>query len=484
MGIAIGVERRVGYDLDGTTVWREPITVDIGHAKNVLFRRRAPKGTLEDIPVLDHTPLDIPFRGINENFSAHFHFKRIGIPGMAEKIRSEVESGVPVFGISGRRATRIWHKQTVAQLVRENIPIPSTNLVLTPKGVHTYESKADAIRALGITEFNEDDIWTTRYLARLFPRVQFNYVDHGLDHLTEQELIDNPNIKVIPIEELSKVKEAPGDESAVRNSELREKTDFVDPVVRAFHRKFPKVAAWHVTAAGVIFSIAGIWLAEHQNRVGEHPHKRTAIAAGSVLLGATLDLLDGKLARTIRDEMADDEAKDIDEKKGGALDASADGVIEAAQAAISAWTSHRFGDRRAVFMALARLATTNLPRTAKAIAGSHGISVPETYGFKDVLHGDIRIFGVSLGRKIPNYLATFVNSRKSFQVGTDVVAVPANLVVTADRLGTLATSGLQGKLSNKETRHAQFRAGVLGAESLTFMGIAYFLGRRLLKKKK
>lgn len=476
--------RVLGVDLDDSVLWREVFTRYFGHAKDLVFRPSLPKKTLDDIPKLDHSPVDRSIKGPKEIMSAFFHSRRTAIPGVAEKIREVVANKTPVYAISGRRATLPWFEMTEAQLIQENIPISSENIYLTPKGSSSLESKADCIRELGITEVIEDNRRTALYLAKLFPHVRIDYIAHGLANLSKRDLAENPNITVIPIEEVAIIKSVPEEESTVRNSELREMTSFADSAVEAFHKikPFRNVKAWHVTALGVLFSIAGIELAEHQNRTGKHIRSMTVLAFSSSLIGATLDLLDGKLARVIRSEMIDDKAKDEDEARGGATDAAGDGIIEAWRAGSSAFTAKKKGNSYAVKAALFTLAITNLPRVAKAIVGCFGFKVPETYRIRDILHGDPRFFGVSFGRKFTNYPATLINEVEgvSVQAGMDTIGSIANGIVTAERLSAFITAKGERELSPKEMRHARTRALVLGSEALLFGGTAFILGKHLL----
>lgn len=470
----------IGIDLDDTLFWREVGIRYFGHLKNLTKRPALPKQSLDEIPRYDHTPYDIPASNFAERISRVWHSRRTVIPGFAQMIRDELETGTQVYGITGRRASKAWFEMTDAQLKEADIKL--TSIRMAPKGVSGLLSKADAIRELEVTDYYEDDRRSVLYLAKLFPNIRFNYIDHGLAHLSEKDIQGINNIKVIPIREFCPVSE---EKSRVRNSNLRQKTDFVNASLESVYEKHgwaKKIKAWHITAAGVLFSIVAIELAEHQNRTDKYSWKTTLAALGLGLTGATLDLIDGKWARIIRDRMTDEKAKEKDEMRGQADDPFADGVIEGWQAGAAAYTAWLKGDRLGTALALGRLATTNFPRTAKAIVATFGFKVPETYSFKDLLHGDIRIFGVSLGRKIPNYGATLKDKAYGIplQVIADAVAVSANGIVTRDRLWALFTSKGEHELSEKEEKHARFRAAVLGAQSLAFMGIAYYLGKRLL----
>lgn len=472
-----GLEKKViGVDLDDTLFWREVGIRYFGHLKNVLRRPALPNKTLDEIPQYDHTPYDIPASGIKERVSRVWHSRRTEISGMAEMVSEELAAGTDVYGITGRRTSKGWFEMTDDQLRAAKIKL--TGIRMTPKGVSGILSKADSIRELGITDFYEDDRRTVRYLARLFPDVKFHYADHGLAHLSKKETM-NTNIEVIPIREFAPPEKSKKG-SVVRNSKLRELTSFIDPAVASFHKKFPKVKAWHVTAAGVILSCAGIHLAEHQNRTGKHSVLTTSAAFVLGGVGASMDVIDGKVATVIRAEMTDEKKRARHETIGQAIDPVADGLIEAFQAGSAAYTAHLRGNRLGTKLALLRLATTNLPRTAKALAGwLGGFKLMETYGIKDVLRGDIRFFGTSLGRKVPNYAATLASP---VQKTMDALAGPANILVTADRLGVLMNPKGELALSDKDIEHAKVRTLVLGVESAAFIGTAYFLGKKLLKK--
>lgn len=472
----------LGVDLDDSVLWREILTRYFGYAKDMILRPSLPKKTLEDIPKLDHSPVDRSIKGPMEIVSAFFHFRRTAIPGITEKIREVIANETPVYAISGRRATKPWFEMTEAQLIQENIPISNKNIYLTPKGSSSLESKADCIRELGITEVIEDNKRTALYLAKSFPHVRIDYIAHGLANLSKKDLAENPNITVIPIEEVARAKDVQEKESTVRNSKYRKYTNFSDGAVELLHKNFPWLKAWHLTALGAGFSILGIELAEHQNRTGKHSVRTTVLAFLSSFLGAALDVGDGKKARLERSEMTDQKAIEEDEERGGAIDAAGDGVVEGWQAGSAAYTAAKNGDRLGAKLALLRLATTNLPRATKAIVGCFGFKVPETYRITDVLHGDIRFFGTSLGRKIPNYLATLFNKPKGLpiQTVTDIIAPTASAIVTAKRLSALITPEGERELSAKEMRHARTRALVLGGEALLFGGTAFILGKYLL----
>lgn len=255
-----------------------------------------------------------------------------------------------------------------------------------------------------------------------------------------------------------------------RNSEYRGISEtLLDRPVRLFHTRFPGVKADHVSIAGVLLSMAGIHLMEHQHRAQKYSPRTTMAAAGLVGVGMLLDLLDGKLARVSRGEMTDEKAKYEDEKKGQAKDPIADSVIEALQSLESAYTAHKLGSRIEVESVIFNLASSNIPRTFKAVAGIFGISVPETYK-----PCDPRFFGTSLGRKVPNYLSTFVPKARAV---SNLAAGIANTVVALERFNAFTSPNFDSTLSDKETDFAGTRAKYLGIQSVVNIGIALVAGR-------
>lgn len=267
-----------------------------------------------------------------------------------------------------------------------------------------------------------------------------------------------------------------------RNSEYRKLSErFLDVPVRKFHELFPKVTADQVSGLGVVLSVAGIHLMESQKRAGKYnPHK--VLLAGILLgLGWSMDLFDGKVARERRKELATEKERYEDEKIGQVKDPLFDSVIETAQCLESAYTSHKLGNRFGVATALWNLATCNVPRTFKAVAGIVNKSVPEAYRPYDP-----RFFGTSLGRKIPLSIATFFPEVASY---ANLVGGVANTVVGVERART-ASDGFdrafdpnkKAELSNKEIDFALPRAGYLGVQSLVNLGVALVAGS-LLKSK-
>ena len=262
------------------------------------------------------------------------------------------------------------------------------------------------------------------------------------------------------------------EEVGQRNSEYRELSEsLLGRPVKLFHRRFRGVKADHVSIAGALFSMAGIHLMESQHRAQKYSPKHTLAAVGLVGVGMLLDLFDGKLARVIRQEMTEEKEKYEDEKKGQAKDPLFDGVTETFQLLESAYTAHELGNRIGVKAAIFNLVTSNIPRTFKAVAGIIKKSVPETYKWYDP-----RIFGVSLGRKAPNNLSTFVHEAG---VASNVTAGLANIEVAVERLSVVFNPDVKPTLSSKEADFALTRAKYLGIQSLVNLGVGFVAGRVL-----
>lgn len=187
-----------GFDIDDTLVRRELVTRFFGSVKG-RFAHSLPKYTLDDLPVLDHTPQAIA--GVKSQ-SLYWHSRRGAIEGVAERLKTKATEGTSLIGISGRPATLEWDDMTREQLARLGIFL--NDVVLTPPGVSTTASKADVIRTLGVSEFSDDDGKTQFYLSGLFPDRMFNWVRHGLANIPpvmEATLASRPNVRIIPIRE-------------------------------------------------------------------------------------------------------------------------------------------------------------------------------------------------------------------------------------------------------------------------------------------
>src|SRR3989344_1713227 len=189
------VETRIeGFDIDDTLVRRELVTRFFGSVKGK-FAHSLPRYSLDDLPILDHSPQDIP--GVKTQ-SLYWHRRRGAIEGIADRLKTKASDGIQLIGISGRPATLEWDDMTREQLARVGIFL--NDVVLTPPGVSTTASKADVIRTLGVKEFSDDDGKTQLYLSGLFPDRMFNWVRHGLANIPsamEATLASRPNVKII-----------------------------------------------------------------------------------------------------------------------------------------------------------------------------------------------------------------------------------------------------------------------------------------------
>ncbi|MBI2600623.1 hypothetical protein HYW42_01605 [Candidatus Daviesbacteria bacterium] len=264
------------------------------------------------------------------------------------------------------------------------------------------------------------------------------------------------------------------DTSAVRNSGYRSLAGFLNPIVEKGQARFPGVKAWHITATGIALTIAGTELEEYQNRRGKHTTSLDLLSGALTVLGVVCDLLDGKWARLARSEMWDPVKREDNEKWGQAIDPAADGVIEAHRAFAGAVTAWHLGDKEGFNAAMRNMESTNRPRTAKAFVGAFGKATPESYPVFDP-----RFLGTSLGRKVPNFLSTYVRKLRGcpIQFMMDSRVANANDVVTAERLWMVVKPAK--RLNGKEAKHAQARLVVLGAETLAIAGAAYLVRKTL-----
>lgn len=190
--------KRVGYDIDDTLIDRGGLARFLGFIREQ-FSDGIPDYSLGSIPDLNHEP--ISKRGINPE-SLWFHCGRKGIPGVAERLKIRTEKGEQAFAISGRLAATDWHEETVRQLAREGFPISKDRVILTPRGVQTFISKAHAIQALGIEQFSDDDLRTQLILSALFPDVGFNWISYRPINgsVNNVLLAARGNLRVVPIE--------------------------------------------------------------------------------------------------------------------------------------------------------------------------------------------------------------------------------------------------------------------------------------------
>jgi hypothetical protein len=203
-------ERAKLYDIDDTLVARERITRVAGAAKGKVkaaildtLHHNPKTYSLNDIPLLDHTPIYRPMRNSKEEIAYHFHIKRKAFPGVAERVRRESTLGIVGIGNSGRNATALWLGGTRSQMDREGIPL--RGIILTPDKVSSKVSKVDGIREVADlyedVEVADDDVDTIFFEAPFFPGARFNLILHEVTNrnVTEEMLALNPNVRLVPI---------------------------------------------------------------------------------------------------------------------------------------------------------------------------------------------------------------------------------------------------------------------------------------------
>ncbi len=267
-----------------------------------------------------------------------------------------------------------------------------------------------------------------------------------------------------------------------RNSPYRNKSeDLFGPPVRFVHWLIPGLKAKDVSEWGERAVKGGVRLMEMQHRAKKYSPMLIIIALGLIGGGLSSDLFDGILARLIRSEMCDPEAKLADEREGQVYDPLIDGRLEAFQSKESAETARVLGRPWGVIAAAFSLGTGNLARTAKSVAGWISRKpVPETYPLKDP-----RTPGTSIGRKLL-YVATVmpriplpVLDRFPLQEVIHAGVGVANLWVTGERLSAIFTPPLGSELDPKEVDFAGARARHLGALSIRNFAEALSIVRNL-----
>lgn len=195
------------FDFDDTIIGRENVTRLSGLVMGRIRPHRLPVLTLDDISLLklNHGRIDAPINSLKERMSFEFHSRRNVYPGVVYEFERIVADGIDIYGNTGRSHKGDWVDMTEEILQRGKIAEYFRGVFYTPDGVRTAVSKAHAILGLRElyeeVEFDDDDPRTARFIAKLFPDVKVNLVQHGFTGLlvSRRELDDLPNLRRVAV---------------------------------------------------------------------------------------------------------------------------------------------------------------------------------------------------------------------------------------------------------------------------------------------
>lgn len=195
------------FDFDDTLIDRGKIVRSVGLVAGLLKAYELSSVTLADISRLDF-PLgrvDSFIERLKGRISFAAHARKRVYPGVRDELEKIAADGTAILGNTGRPNKREWIAMTEQTLDRAGIRAYFTDIFYTPEGVPTAVSKAQVIltltQAYENVEFDEDDPGTALLIARLFPNVQVNLVQHGLTGLlvSSRELAELPNLKRVVV---------------------------------------------------------------------------------------------------------------------------------------------------------------------------------------------------------------------------------------------------------------------------------------------
>ena len=195
------------FDFDDTLIGRESVTRISGLVFGRLRPHRLPALTLVDVSQLElnHSRVASPINGFKERISFEFHARRNVYPEVRDILAGIVADRVDIYGNTGRSHKGDWVDMTEETLQRGGIAEYFKGVFYTPDGVRTAVSKAHAI--LGLTkqyeevEFDDDDPRTARFIAKLFPNIKVNLIQHGFTGLlvSRNELNELPNLRRVAV---------------------------------------------------------------------------------------------------------------------------------------------------------------------------------------------------------------------------------------------------------------------------------------------
>lgn len=158
-----------------------------------------------EIPDMDHGFRNDPLSN-KENISFKAHKGRKTTPETIVALQRAVETGIDLYGNTGRSNKKEWVDMTAGQMQTEKLDKYLKGIFYTPKDIGGELSKAHAIKLLlekykEVTHF-DDDPRTAYYLARVFkdePKVKIRLVKRQLaDRLFSfEELKEFPNLQIV-----------------------------------------------------------------------------------------------------------------------------------------------------------------------------------------------------------------------------------------------------------------------------------------------
>lgn len=195
------------FDLDDTLIGRGKAERVLGLTMGKMRSHRPPGLSLADIAKLhlNHSRVSVPIHTLKERLSLMFHARRSVYQGVREEFERIAANGRDIYGNTGRSHKGEWVDMTEETLHRGEIAAYFRGVFYTPEDSRASVSKAHAIQELtsrydGI-EFYDDDPRTALFIARLFPNVNVNLVQHGLTGMlvSRQELETFPNLRRVAV---------------------------------------------------------------------------------------------------------------------------------------------------------------------------------------------------------------------------------------------------------------------------------------------
>jgi len=230
---------------------------------------------------------------------------------------------------------------------------------------------------------------------------------------------------------------------------------FTDPIAEKIHRQIPKLTPDHLTAVGLAGAITSLTLNYYAQK--NNSPRLGRVALGLFITSSSLDLLDGALAREIKN-------KDgyHDSQRGGIIDSVSDRLAETVAAGLrnlhAKDTYQPLGIITAGLVGISNL----FPSLFRAIAESAGKFVP--HAGKNPLD----FLGTRPGRFGATIFSNFFPKvkNKNIQPVVDSVTSLANIATAVQRLKIYKDKNIKPSLSEDEIFAAEKRKKALLATSI------------------